>query len=890
MERNIDRKTLSYSKGMTNIPSDLLSGDDELVESDGFIFKDGEMKPIRKPVEIGNVPYKIMYAHKMADYENLIAYDGEESIYVYKLKDGKISEESVQQFDVGKVMDVKAVGNTLVVATEGGLYYLLYKNTRYIDLGSKIPEPKCTFNITDYKSEIQPDVLCELNSFCNHGTFHAIYNDYGELVKIKEEDIGDSNYSKYNNFSVIAERKTDFDNAIQGCIGAVLNKIKEKNRFCFPFFVRYALKLFDGTYTKISNPILCYCPTVSKNYKFVPMKNEGTGGKVDGEYSGWANYWQYMPVSAKLEITAQIDNAENWKDIISGIAVFATEEVTPYKAGSEWEFKLAMDTNYLNYANFATTGAQQYHWQKDVYNARTVLWPKEEKTDQEIMDELLEKTVFYKLCDIELGETEGVIKDHVVSTLTTQEQLKVDDYYGWTATSADKLFAYNGRLNIFGLNRYPWKGFSEFSVNQDQGFGYQMLMNCYVHIESGSMDAWVKEVALMVESFLGTWFYYPDTNATEAVFTYGKTSSTPQERGWHVLKVSLKKHKRLNGAYYLGRLAHYDNKTTATRLPAQDIENYTPEVDETAHEVLDSQIYTSVVNNPFAFEAKGDNTVGTGSIIGIEANTEAVSQGQFGQYPLIVFTTDGIYAMSVSSDGLYSSTHPMSRDVCNKLSPFVPTDKMVYFTSKKGLMATTGGASACVSERMRGKAASVFATVGNKFVDFMQGECLIAYDYEESLLLIFNKGMDYQYVYNMVDGTYGIAKSGMMAQAVVNDYPDNLIQDSEGNVHSLFRKPDVNDDKNVYDGHFVTRPLKLGGGITLKSIRDMRHLVSTDNGTMKIELFGSNDCRNWQRIGSLRGKPWKYFTIRYSISGFKATDSFAGTVVDVQARRGNKMR
>ena len=40
MERNLERKTLSFSKGMTNVPSDLLSDDSELLESDGFIFKE----------------------------------------------------------------------------------------------------------------------------------------------------------------------------------------------------------------------------------------------------------------------------------------------------------------------------------------------------------------------------------------------------------------------------------------------------------------------------------------------------------------------------------------------------------------------------------------------------------------------------------------------------------------------------------------------------------------------------------------------------------------------------------------------------------------------------------------------------------------------------------
>ena len=64
MEKNLDRKTLSFSKGMTNIPSDLLSDDSELLESIGFIYRDGEMKPIQNPQKICNIPYKPLVSIK----------------------------------------------------------------------------------------------------------------------------------------------------------------------------------------------------------------------------------------------------------------------------------------------------------------------------------------------------------------------------------------------------------------------------------------------------------------------------------------------------------------------------------------------------------------------------------------------------------------------------------------------------------------------------------------------------------------------------------------------------------------------------------------------------------------------------------------------------------
>ena len=53
MERNTERKVLSFGKGMTNVPSDLMSEDNELEVCDGFIYRDGELKPVQKPVKIG---------------------------------------------------------------------------------------------------------------------------------------------------------------------------------------------------------------------------------------------------------------------------------------------------------------------------------------------------------------------------------------------------------------------------------------------------------------------------------------------------------------------------------------------------------------------------------------------------------------------------------------------------------------------------------------------------------------------------------------------------------------------------------------------------------------------------------------------------------------------
>lgn len=897
MERNTNRTTLSWSKGMTTVPSDPLCGDSELAESRNFIYKDGEMRPIRKPVRMGSIEHRIMYVHKMADYEYIVSYDEDETIYLNKVVDGLITDEATQKFRVGKVHDIKSVGNTIVAATDEGLYYLLYKNTKYIDLGRKVPAPKCKITMADYQMSMEKDVVSNIGSFLNHGTWHAYYREGDDwLDEIsqapnvhKDPGIGEFGYNKtiYNNYSVKGECDTDFRNAVQGCIGAVRGKIRERNRFCFPFFVRYALRLYDGTYTKISNPILCF-PS-RDNYRYMPVK-QGGDGYISGPTADWADCFLYMPYNVRLDITAEIENSESWKDIIEGVTVFATEEVTPWKAECKWDFVGAMDTNLKNYATFATGDSQHYEWGYSHGDwAMCVLWPTETKTDKEIMDELSEQGVYYKLCDIDLGESKGVIKDHVVSNLTTQEQLEVDDYYGWTYFGGSKLFAYNGRLNMFNLYRYPWKGFKDFVTNQDDESMIaptRWEVRCYVHIQSATMDAWVMQESNCLTPFLDTWFYYPDPNATEVVLACINGSGGIWKR------VALKKHKKLNGAYYFGRLPLYDNNTPehdGALNEGQEDKWELPEVDATAHEEMNSQIYTSVVNNPFAFEANGDNTIGTGKILGVEANTEPISQGQFGQYPLIVFTTEGIYAMSVSSEGLYSSVHPISREVSNKNSPYVPTDSAVYFASKKGLMATSGGSALCVSEQMRGRTARNFCTEDESLEKFMEGGCLMAYDYQDSLLRIFGEGKTWQYVYNMKDGTFSTQDFGMEAKAVANDYPDNLIQTKDGDVYSLNKK-DVSEDENVYEGRITTRPMKLEGSTHLKSLRAIKHLYDTDEGKVKLEAYGSNDCKHWVKLHSLCGKPWKYFTFRYELRNFRAVDSFAGSIVETQLRRDDKMR
>jgi hypothetical protein len=137
----------------------------------------------------------------------------------------------------------------------------------------------------------------------------------------------------------------------------------------------------------------------------------------------------------------------------------------------------------------------------------------------------------------------------------------------------------------------------------------------------------------------------------------------------------------------------------------------------------------------------------------------------------------------------------------------------------------------------------------------------------------------------------------------VNNYPDTLIQTVNDNILSLLSKPDEKDDQNVYEGTLVTRAIKFGNLLTLKSIRQMKHLYRvkawkagswTGHQNVKfsvtLTLKASNDGYQWATVHSLRGKPWRYWRFELALGNMSAADRLAGTVVWTQERRMEKIR
>ncbi len=123
--------------------------------------------------------------------------------------------------------------------------------------------------------------------------------------------------------------KQNFDAIMASANKFVAQQATEQNKFIFPFFVRYALKLTDGSYARISEPIL-----LVPNSGYVPfMYYDSKGIKA---YAFIANL-QYAVISG-------ID--EKWNDFIESVEVFCSSPIYPYKQGRSIRIRKCFSITY----------------------------------------------------------------------------------------------------------------------------------------------------------------------------------------------------------------------------------------------------------------------------------------------------------------------------------------------------------------------------------------------------------------------------------------------------------------------------------------------------------------------------------------------------------------
>lgn len=114
--------------------------------------------------------------------------------------------------------------------------------------------------------------------------------------------------------------------------------------------------------------------------------------------------------------------------------------------------------------------------------------------------------------------------------------------------------------------------------------------------------------------------------------------------------------------------------------------------EENVYEIRENVMKVSVVENPFIFPVKCTYPLSQGKIVALSTNRAAMSEGQFGEHPLYIFSQEGIAVMSVDASGktAYSNIYPVSHEVCCNADMVCGTDSGVLFLGLQGVMLISG--------------------------------------------------------------------------------------------------------------------------------------------------------------------------------------------------------
>ncbi len=854
--------------GINRSIDDGMSTDGQCMELINARIKNGMVEPIAKPVVVGTLPVEASSLYYHSNAKKYIAVN-KDTGYIYYISEDFDSCFTITQRN--NVAAISFVGNILCMSDEKGIEYAIWNGESYDFLGEMPELPSLRIVTTSKVRSVCPDV-----KFLG-GRVSGGYST--------------EQFQRTAQYNAIGY----FDNCID-----TLNK--EKYIFGACLF-RYGLRTASGEYIQLSQVMLCEdAETIVYPFLFGEDTAESTVSKSFSEMRS-------------LQYSSDDPNNATLKDYTYEFGVMGTRfQFMPYTPGydlSKWK-SLIVSVDVF---------AAPVHWYvKEEKKYNTLSYYEYERRDEK--EAILDAYQFRKVAELDLtGNVVWELEDWSTDNLALQELL-TEEGYTPHPFSAECSYVYNSRLHVANLKQTIFKGYKwgpDAYYNRNLEFSGLWTLDVYTTIDTEQGKSVVKQTATMhgTRKHLSPFMSYPDTRASEMTVVYND-GGTVKSRTF-----TLKKHPYLSIAYYLdtgkrlpeGQPAILIDETACYIDPSTfDADTATRTESNTAIS-RPNVLKVSSLNNPLSFPAAQTYQPSQGEIIGMQSNTTALSQGQFGQYPLYVFSSDGVYAMQVSTSGdvVYSSQTPVSRDVCINHNSIAGIDSAVVFASKRGLMIISGTTVTLLSGKMDGYLPSCVnsspiitkvATVAGfedalsaaTFHDYIQGAS-VGYNYQENELIVTNPEHPYAYAYNFNSEEW--AKISPNPKLFVNRYPecygviDNVVYDMQNNHRSI---------ATVL---MLTKPIKMGTlahkrilqsalrGIVKRSLSDLylrgepvmfREESLEIFSDVGLYILGSNDAEHFtlvsgkESIADIRdlvtkmnkSKAYKYFMV--ALAGGVRTD------------------
>ena len=238
-------KEIEYT-GYEAATPDNLALDGSLSAAIGLVKQDGGMRAATSPNAKIKIPdgYEVVFKHRVSsgeintilrkgqtfswfqhDYEEVVEGDFADEIEANKFKLSFPIEQAGSPLKaLRNFTDINAVGNTLIILY-GTPFYVLWKDKKYNVLGSHIPTIKMSLGL--------------------QGGFSAC----GEYEYVITEDTTITDVMSYDQAKKLSGH-------IQSNLNPLIEQYgKERGKFTHPFFVQYAIKMYDGRYVNRSTPI-----------------------------------------------------------------------------------------------------------------------------------------------------------------------------------------------------------------------------------------------------------------------------------------------------------------------------------------------------------------------------------------------------------------------------------------------------------------------------------------------------------------------------------------------------------------------------------------------------------------------------------------------------------
>ena len=887
-------------RGISRTPSDRMTADGGCAESLNVHLDQNETAPTLPPDDVtsdklGTTSFQgdTVYIHKTSNYEHYIALGADAKIDAF-WKTGNNYEHQEDIVSVGSgntITSASHIGNTLILLTsDGKRHFLVFKGGSYTYLGTRFPEPKVQFRTYRPAASTTSEQEVCVSSDQDMSLIYNFNHDAWSSILAAEQSGNPLSEGQQERLSEVY----DINSKLWALFDSIRNGNRNNGLFTLPTLGRFALRMYDGEYIYVSAPVYLGAG-VGTTIRALASHREVqiTGG------TEWRSYVKVFTYPYQVKAILSNWSIGNWGDYIESIDLFLSPYFSNPNVGSRFS-----GLGYDNYFGFFDDEG----WESKIIGSSN----------------------FYKVASFDknhISSLEGsgydILYGHSelekLDVLVEQEELNADSIPEVVPLG---LKAYNDRAIIVGGKQVLPSGYSGFfapmagpstqSAGTDGVSSFKIKY--YIVGEDGSEHTVmgrapsggtsIQSYSLIVSSSYYyalpfTVLFYPDANCVRAEIEVNNSSH---------YELPMKAHPRLNCAYFI----HDPGIKITQENTASGLFTTT----ESNNVVFKNKLYLTEVSNPFLLSL-GSTIKFADAIVDVSFTTKALSEGQYGQYPIVVFTEGGIETVEMSSVGDFLHTHALSREVALP-GTILQIDQANVFTTEAGVRLLQGSEVVDLSPNMNGRHYQNMTELATKlattqwadivtaandsapFMAFMR-TAKPAYDYTGRRIIWFRDDKAYQYVYMLQTQTWH--KLVMTAPTyghyiILNSTTECLVSASNQTIHDfdildystvLSDASLLSDEADSELGFIVTRPFDLGEPDVRKSINRVRIRGSFNRKDVRYLLLGSFDGVNWALLDSLHGGSYRLFRL-VILTNLTPTERISWVDIEYDSRFNKKLR